>query len=605
MTPLVVDGSDEDWLTIEGPYLWLSPDQHYTFEEAVNAKTFVKYEHFTAYPLHGEYVWGKFVIVNPSGVDQVRYLEIPDNKIGKIEVFWPENGKYTIYKGGSDYPFYPRQISFKDALFEVRIPAKSELEVYYRTSSFSQMYPVFWMKKAPILVGNAVVEYYLYGFFCGIMILAVLFTSFVYWQLGEKTYLYFTVYVAIICLFFMAYNGTAFQLLWPDLPELNRYAYLFLLPVMVVFQLQYTKHFLKLHDLSKVWVQVLNVIMLMRVLYFLWAFFFVKHLLFYFYIDVIPVFVSMGAALYAYKKGERFARYFLLGITFLAAGYVIFVASYFNLIPVDLFTYNAIGFGSIFEIGCLTMAISDRLKIEVQDRIFANRNLLKEYVVKEELQSQLIAELSEKEQLKDKVNKELEAKVSDRTRELEYKGFQLEDANGKLQQYVEKLDKMNSELDRLNWELNKTVKEEQHARISSSDADFIDFSRVYAVENDCLKYLYNYKWSKGFVCKKCGNTNYSKGNQPYSAKCTKCNYIETATAGTIFHGCRFELTKAFYIVYIVSLRGDNISAQALADTLNLRMQTCWKFRQKALERKEMLEKLHKNDRVVWEQLVLE
>jgi len=38
----------------------------------------------------------------------------------------------------------------------------------------------------------------------------------------------------------------------------------------------------------------------------------------------------------------------------------------------------------------------------------------------------------------------------------------------------------------------------------------------------CLEFLAGIKWSDGFICKKCGNTNSCPGREPYSRRCTKC-----------------------------------------------------------------------------------
>ncbi len=96
----------------------------------------------------------------------------------------------------------------------------------------------------------------------------------------------------------------------------------------------------------------------------------------------------------------------------------------------------------------------------------------------------------------------------------------------------------------------------------------------------CLELLAELKWSEGFICKKCGNNNYCTGKSPFSRRCTKCKSEESATSGTIFHNCRFDLSKAFYIAYNVCKGNTDLSSYEYARRLSLRQMTCWQFKDK-------------------------
>ena len=110
----------------------------------------------------------------------------------------------------------------------------------------------------------------------------------------------------------------------------------------------------------------------------------------------------------------------------------------------------------------------------------------------------------------------------------------------------------------------------------------IEFSEIFHNEESCLKFLANEKWEKGFVCRKCGHTNYCKGKKPYSRRCTKCKAEESATAHTVFHRCRIPLTDAFKITYMVCHSPD-ISTYEISRKTEIRQMTCWKFKKKIVE----------------------
>ncbi|MDR2860199.1 MAG: transposase, partial [Mediterranea sp.] len=54
------------------------------------------------------------------------------------------------------------------------------------------------------------------------------------------------------------------------------------------------------------------------------------------------------------------------------------------------------------------------------------------------------------------------------------------------------------------------------------------FQEQFKDDMDCLGYLSELKWKRGFVCGKCGHTHYCKGHEmPYSRQCTKCRHVES------------------------------------------------------------------------------
>jgi hypothetical protein len=95
----------------------------------------------------------------------------------------------------------------------------------------------------------------------------------------------------------------------------------------------------------------------------------------------------------------------------------------------------------------------------------------------------------------------------------------------------------------------------------------------------CISLLATKKWKDGFVCTKCGNTNYCKGKTDYSRRCTRCKKEESATANTVFHRCKFSIKKAFEIV-ILTCQTSVISSYKTSDILELRHMTCYSFQKK-------------------------
>ena len=105
------------------------------------------------------------------------------------------------------------------------------------------------------------------------------------------------------------------------------------------------------------------------------------------------------------------------------------------------------------------------------------------------------------------------------------------------------------------------------------------FRIAFPDDASCINLLALQKWKNGFVCTKCGNTNYCSGKLETSRRCTRCKKEESATANTVFHRCKFSLRKAFEIV-LLTCQVSAISSYKISDMLDLRHMTCYSFQKK-------------------------
>lgn len=116
--------------------------------------------------------------------------------------------------------------------------------------------------------------------------------------------------------------------------------------------------------------------------------------------------------------------------------------------------------------------------------------------------------------------------------------------------------------------------------IFKNDLTAKQLEQLFQNDEKCLEFLAELKWSNGFTCRRCGNTNSCPGKTPHSRRCTKCKAEESAAAGTIFHNCKFPISKAFYIAYNVCKGQEEVSTYEFARRLSLRQMTCWNFKTK-------------------------
>lgn len=118
------------------------------------------------------------------------------------------------------------------------------------------------------------------------------------------------------------------------------------------------------------------------------------------------------------------------------------------------------------------------------------------------------------------------------------------------------------------------------SRIFKNELSQHQLEELFNSDDKCYEFLAGLKWHDGFTCRKCGNTNSCPGKSPHSRRCTKCKTEESAAAGTIFHNCKFPVSKAFYIAYNVCRGKEDLSTYEYARRLSLRQMTCWNFKSK-------------------------
>jgi transposase-like protein len=103
-----------------------------------------------------------------------------------------------------------------------------------------------------------------------------------------------------------------------------------------------------------------------------------------------------------------------------------------------------------------------------------------------------------------------------------------------------------------------------------------EFVFQFGTEEQCIELLAGLRWPGGFACAGCG------GRQAWRLKtrsrvyeCAVCHRQESATAGTVFHRTRTDLTKWFLAAYLMGRDKRGVSAKFLQRELGIAYQTAW------------------------------
>ncbi|MBW4041751.1 MAG: IS1595 family transposase [Acidobacteria bacterium] len=104
---------------------------------------------------------------------------------------------------------------------------------------------------------------------------------------------------------------------------------------------------------------------------------------------------------------------------------------------------------------------------------------------------------------------------------------------------------------------------------------FRDFQEWFSSENSCRDYLTGLRWPDGFVCPRCGSSDYWRMSVG-SFMCKACNRQTSVTAGTLFDKTRTPLTVWFAAAWFITSQKNGVSALGLQRVLGLKSyETAW------------------------------
>lgn len=536
--------------------------------------------------------WIRLPIRHKAATRKIWLLEFYDQTIDHIDAYIPhEDGTYQNIVMGDNQPFGERMFRHKN--FEIVLNMKSDTLMYYyfkvRSHEFADMRIA--LRSANRFIYYALNEYFLFGTFYGMILIISLYNLLVYLAIREIKNVYYIFYILSVALYAISLDGIGFQYLWPNHPDWNNYAVGIALYLVIVWALVFTRRFLSTRANAPALDKAIQGMIIARSILVILELTVFPNLLTYRNVEIIPLSLIFYTGITVWRGGYRPARFFVIAYGILFTGFFLRTLVYFNILPFTTLSHYSLHISFVLEMLFLTFALGDRIRILKNMRDRALRRIIHQHEVNM--------------QLKDKVTRELEQKVRERTLELNEKNHLLEEGNKKLERQATEINQINSILDLDNWKLKNSIREVLNDRLMEKTMDYKQFRTLYPDTLACYRFLENHKWEKGFHCRKCSNEKYFDGAQKFARRCTRCGYNESITAYTIFHSIKFPIEKAFYIAYLAVTGKKEYTLEALAQQLDIRLNTVWGFKHKITECIHELEQKGKKPIVSrWEEIIL-
>ncbi|WP_460519947.1 7TM diverse intracellular signaling domain-containing protein [Cyclobacterium sediminis] len=531
--------------------------------------------------------WVKLSIDNSPESEKRWLLEFYDQSIDQIEAYIPKaEGGYEMKAMGDHNPFSQRLFSHKNFQLQLANDTAGISNFYFKINSSQKADIRIALRSLNRFVHYALSEYFLYGLFYGMILIIAFYNFLIFLAVKEMKYVYYILYLLSVGLYAMSLDGIGFQYFWPNFPQWNTVVNGVFSFSIVLWAILFTVRFLNTRRKARFFHYALWLSLAGKFFLFFMGLF-VDHNYFELtYFDSLPFLLILTTAVYLLIKQYKAARFFVMAYGVLFIGISIKVLANYAIIPHTTLVYYSLHIAFLLEMVLLSFALGDRIRLMKEIRDKALKRSLTQY--------------KENIFLKEKVNKELESKVSIRTAELQAKNELLETYNSQLQAKDEEIKRINALLDKDNWKLKSSIRASFKARLTQKSLTLSEFREIFPDSSACYRYLEELKWADSFQCSQCDNNKYGKANKVFSRRCTKCGHINSVTAGTIFHGIKFPLDKAFYIIYASYLTHEKLTLDQLASILDLRRNTIWAFRKKILTRIDS----ESGFEIGWEEIVL-
>jgi signal transduction histidine kinase len=349
--------------------------------------------------------WLRFSIKNESPEKQL-LLSLDYPTLDLCEFHYPVGRDFKVVRVSDNNSFDQRKYKHQDFIFDVNVPKDSTATFYLKVKSNEQMVLPLVLGTAQKIAEAKLTRDLLWGVLIGILLVMVLYNTFVFISTKDISYLYYVLYTLFIALTQTSLSGYTYRLIFPNSPMIFTMGTIIFNALGGIAFSLFAQSFLGIKEKMPL---MANVFKFIIVLYALTIVVRVMGypLESYRMTDVSALVVTVSTYIVVIKlsmNGYRPAKFFLLAWSMFFIGVVLFVLRNLGVLPYNSYTNNTMPIGVAFEVILLSLALADRINIFKAE--------------KEKSQEETLRALKENEKIVREQNVMLELKVTERTIEL-------------------------------------------------------------------------------------------------------------------------------------------------------------------------------------------
>lgn len=382
-------------------------------------------------------VWVRFAVRNNAYRYGSWQLEIKWPMLDRVELrqLDPQTGIWSNTQVTGDHiPPSRRPLQHRYLLLPVELPSERDSHIYLHVRAAETLILPMQLSSAEHLAATDGKILTLMHMFFGGALVMLLYNASLYIFTRDRSYIFYVLYLSAALGYELAVSGIGHQYVWGEWGWFAPKAYSVFAPATFLLSLLFARVFLKLARYGG-WILALNNAMIAY-----WSLL-IAAVLFYppaaqrMLAEVMPIVACLAGFTttgYLWYRGNISAKLFTIAWSVLIIATVVHLLALNGALPLTTFTLGAQMIGVFFEFVMLSIALAERINRERAERVEAQNSLL---LSTRTLAHEREEKLRAQQQILDlqrAANEELEARVHERTLDLENAKQELELANREL-----------------------------------------------------------------------------------------------------------------------------------------------------------------------------
>lgn len=344
--------------------------------------------------------WITFQLKNNSNSNVIYYLEAC-RPIVDIATFYSidQKGKVAKQVSGDAIPYKNRTIQNRKVLFKIALQP-NEMQTYYLhlKSDGEVINAGIMLRSMDNLMQTMSFEQVIFGIFYGILLIAAIIYMFFFFAMKERSFLYYSLYVVFIGALQFSLDGYFYQLITPNSGWLCLNAVILSACLANFFLGRNAQVFLQIKKYSSFINYSFYIIFILDFILLLSLFVSSEALKISYplanALGLILLILIISSVVVIYNKTKKIDRFFVIGIFFLIAGFVVFILKNFSLLPVTFMTENGSKLGTGMEVIFLSLSMANLIRKMRDEREIFQQDALQKSEEMNEMKSYFLSNIS-------------------------------------------------------------------------------------------------------------------------------------------------------------------------------------------------------------------
>ncbi|MDO8273108.1 MAG: 7TM diverse intracellular signaling domain-containing protein [Gammaproteobacteria bacterium] len=324
--------------------------------------------------------WASVTIDNAFASDQEWLAKLKFATIDRFELYYQlPDGTWVHKAAGDTLPLANRDIDHHSIIFTVPIFAGQTQTLYFRVQSAgSVQLPVSLMSLEEFQLQSKT-EFFWAGVYYGLVLIIALYSFFIWVSTKDRSYLYYVLFLISGGLYSFAFQGFAYQYLWPDNPFWANRSILLLCGLASASGLMFIRYFIEVSKVNQALDKLLHWMALVSLAYSVLCI-----VLPYFVLSRFLVVMTLtNLVLITYvawkimKRGSRSAAFFVGAWSFLMVSIFIEVVQRIGVNLPPLLGYHSLQFGISISVVLLSLGLGDRINSLIKEYSLVQNDMLK------------------------------------------------------------------------------------------------------------------------------------------------------------------------------------------------------------------------------------